>query len=499
MPLQNVSTATCGLFVLGFVAFRAIRNIWFHALSGYPGPWLWAATKLPYNWHTLRGTAVTRFRELHDKYGDVIRYEPNGLAFTSPESWDEIYGPYKGTTPMEMDPAIFGGAVTVTGALQITNAVYEEHRRLRMHFVRGLSAKAIASQEYILQNYARLFIAGIRKELKTSSDRVNIAKWFSIATFDIIGDIAFGKSFGGLEEGKVHHWVLVVFSAFKALPLLRVIREIPGVSRIGNFALHFLPRLLKQKYMDHFEYAFALVEKRMQNPKERPDMLYYLMDDVGKGLTRDEIKENAAQLVMAGSEPTATFMAGVCYFLAKNHAVRKKLKAELRSRFSDSAEMTVAQLAQVEYLKLVVREGLRVFPPAADIFPRITPAGGKVIFGKHLPEGIRVSVSAFAAAYSEANFEDPDEFIPERWLPENVATHPNMKASQPFGQGHRSCLGKGLATAEIHLLLANLIWHFDMAVVPEDENWLDDCRVFLGWEKIPLRVQLKPVTSGPRD
>jgi hypothetical protein len=56
---------------------------------------------------------------LHEEYGEVVRYAPDALAFTAPEAWDEIYGPYKGKKHMEMDPAIFGGAVTVTGAIQM--------------------------------------------------------------------------------------------------------------------------------------------------------------------------------------------------------------------------------------------------------------------------------------------------------------------------------------------------------------------------------------------
>lgn len=276
--------------------------------------------------------------------------------------------------------------------------------------MRGLSAKAIASQEHILQEYAQLFAAGIRREIGDKPGKLEISKWFSLATFDVIGDLAFGKSFEGLKTGKVHGWIKVVFSAFKALPILRVIREIPGALNLGNFALYFLPRTLKQEYLDHFEYAFGLVEKRMENPKERPDMLYYLMDSVGKGLTRDEIKENAAQTVMAGSEPvsrqqsrgetcqlmcscdawqTATFLTGLVYYIGLNEEVHEKLKTEIRSAFSCSTEISTARLAQLEYLKLTVREGLRIFPPAADIFPRIIPAGGKEIFGKRLPEGVR--------------------------------------------------------------------------------------------------------------
>ena len=51
-------------------------------------------------------------------------------------------------------------------------------------------------------------------------------------------------------------------------------------------------------------------------------------------------------------------------------------------------DLNLADLAQLDYLNRVIREGLRVFPPAADIFPRIIPEGGEVIMGKYLPEGV---------------------------------------------------------------------------------------------------------------
>lgn len=105
--------------LLLLVLFRVIYNLYFSPLAGYPGPKLWAATKIPFNWHTLRGTSAIAFRRLHEEYGDVVRYAPDALAFTAPEAWDEIYGPYKGKKHMEMDPAIFGGGVTVTGAIQM--------------------------------------------------------------------------------------------------------------------------------------------------------------------------------------------------------------------------------------------------------------------------------------------------------------------------------------------------------------------------------------------
>ncbi|KAK0105525.1 hypothetical protein ONS95_004115 [Cadophora gregata] len=81
----------------------------------------------------------------------------------------------------------------------------------------------------------------------------------------------------------------------------------------------------------------------------------------------------------------------MCYYLAKNHKVYEKLKSEIRSSFDTREGMTLARLANLEYLNLVIREGLRMFPPAADIFPRIIPEGGEFIMGNFLPEGLSIS------------------------------------------------------------------------------------------------------------
>lgn len=76
-------------------------------------------SKIPFDWHTIRGTSAHKLIELHNRYGAVVRYSPNCLAYIYPESWAEIYGPYNGKKHMEMDPTLFGGNVTVTGALQM--------------------------------------------------------------------------------------------------------------------------------------------------------------------------------------------------------------------------------------------------------------------------------------------------------------------------------------------------------------------------------------------
>jgi hypothetical protein len=87
----------------------------------------------------------------------------------------------------------------------------------------------------------------------------------------------FGKSFGDLENAELYPWVTIVFGVFIGLPYLRVLHELPGVLLIGNYARHLLPVSVKQKWLDHFNYASELLEKRFKNPKEKPDFIYYLI------------------------------------------------------------------------------------------------------------------------------------------------------------------------------------------------------------------------------
>ena len=85
--------------------------------------------------------------------------------------------------------------------------------------MRPLSSKAIAGQERILTQYAADLITGLSKELHHRPGIVDMAKWFSMATFDVTSDLVFGESFGCLKTGEEHPWIAAVFGAFKALPI----------------------------------------------------------------------------------------------------------------------------------------------------------------------------------------------------------------------------------------------------------------------------------------
>jgi cytochrome P450 len=161
---------------------------------------------------------------------------------------------------------------------------------------------------------------------------------------------------------------------------------------------------------------------------------------------------------IAGGETVATFLAATTFYLLRDDAVYQKLKAEIRGQFNTYEEITCATAQNLPYLQAVISEGLRIYPPGSQGFPRISP--GASIDGIWIPAGVgsfsptnrphgadnlyalqaEVYTSAWTVTHDEANFHDPHTFKPERWIDPDCADI--KEASQPFSLGPRACLGR---------------------------------------------------------
>jgi cytochrome P450 len=178
----------------------------------------------------------------------------------------------------------------------------------------------------------------------------------------------------------------------------------------------------------------------------------------------------------------------------------KRLTEEIRSSFSDAKSMTFLELQELSYMNACIDEGLRIFPPVPTGLTRTVPEDGDTVADEFIPGGTTVSVYSWAAAHSPNNFARPDEFVPERWIEEAYAGD-QKDASQAFSLGPRGCIGKHLSYLELRLILANLLWHFDVqradTAAPVD-IWdpaadLKHVKAFNTWSKPPLMCKLTPV------
>ena len=88
---------------------QAIYNLYFHPLSKFPGPKLWAASRLPFVFNLSTGRLAKRERQLHEKYGEIIRLTPDEVSFASEQAWNDIYALRRGHKRAVRDKAFYLG------------------------------------------------------------------------------------------------------------------------------------------------------------------------------------------------------------------------------------------------------------------------------------------------------------------------------------------------------------------------------------------------------
>ncbi|KAH7306093.1 cytochrome P450 [Rhexocercosporidium sp. MPI-PUGE-AT-0058] len=489
-----VATATIfkwTLFVvLGKVLYNLIYNAYFHPLAHFPGPKVYGATRIPLAVTTLRGNLAYTVKELHDKYGEVVRTAPDELSFTSASASKDIYL-RKGSRPaLPKDPhtyAIPAGAKHSMATVP-SDADHSRYRRLLSH---AFSDKALQEQAVILKKYVDFLI----RRLHENADRgaQDMVAWYNYTTFDIIGDLTLGESFNCLEDSTLHEWIRTIFKSLKAATLMGTARKFPALS---TALMKMIPKSMLANRAKHVAFTTEKVEKRMAQGDARPDFMSYVLrhNDKETGMSKEEIIPTFAVLILAGSETTATLLSVVTYCLLSNPQSMKKLVHEIRTTFEAEDEITQISVGKLRYQSAVLEEALRIQPPTPMGLPRVvTKSGGDTIGGHWIPQGTTVIVSTYATNRSATNWTDAEKFIPERWLDDPRFETDNKSCFYPFSLGPRNCIGRNLAYAEMRLILARVLWNFDLELDEESRSWTDNMKMFMLWEKPKLFVKLTPV------
>ncbi|KAK6213619.1 trichothecene C-15 hydroxylase (cytochrome P450) [Colletotrichum tabaci] len=485
---RMISMACIGLPALGlaYLFVNVIYNIYFHPLRRYPGPKLWAATRIPYTRSSLSGQVHRRILALHREYGPVVRIAPDELAYNHPDAWRDIHGHLKnGTGDHGRDPVF-----TVDSRHSIIGAAREDHSRFRRALSHGFSAQSMANQEPIIKGYVDLLLRKLHEKCAGGTRSLDMVSWYNWTTFDIIGDLAFGEPFNCLDDSDYHPWVKLIFDNVKAGAFRLNARRYPLVEKL---LMNFVPANLKRKRAQHVALTHEKVTKRLSAKSTRPDFMdSMLRKNDARELTLDELKSNASTLIIAGSETTATALSGITYFILSDANVHQKLNDEIRGAFASEGEIDMVSVQKLGYLQAVINEGLRMYPPVpTGIMRRVTDDGG-VFLGQYVPSG----VWHWPAYHDPENFTLPDSFIPERWLNDPRFAGDRRDGFQPFTVGPMNCIGRNLAYAEMRLILARLIWNFDMTLAEDSKGWYERNQVYLLWEKGPVNVVLVPRDLG---
>jgi cytochrome P450 len=219
------------------------------------------------------------------------------------------------------------------------------------------------------------------------------------------------------------------------------------------------------------EYLLArLLRSRTEDGQEMPEQL--LLDE-------------AVTMLLAGHETTALTLMFAVYLLSSHPDEAARLRADIDTVLQ-GRPIAVEDLKQLPFLDAVVREALRLYPPAYA-FGRETTAPFE-LGGYQIPVGSQIAVSPYGIHRNGRYFREPDRFRPERWLNGETDDLPRF-AYLPFGGGHRVCIGSHFALLEIGVALASLLQQVELTVVPGFELKLDPVITLRSEHGMPVRVK----------
>lgn len=389
-----------------------LYNLTLHPLRSYPGPILWRAYRLPLTLAWLRGTYVFDVTALHVRYGPIIRVGPNQLSYTTSAALKTIYGHHhvgmEGFSEFEKDPVEYMEAPN--GVHSILSAPAVDHQRYRKLLSNSFSANGMKDMQPRVQAFAELLITGLKEETakneggKETKHYTDMVQWYNWTTFDLIGSLAFGSSFGCLEHRREHPWIKAVFGGVKFAYLISGLRHY----KLQYLAPLFLPKQAIQSMVDSMHFSAEKVEERIRQGTDKGDFWDTVIKnsdfDKGTGMTKEEMVANAGLLVLGGSETTATLLAGTSFLLCKNPEVMKKLNVEVRGTFEKEEDINLMSVGKLEYMLAVLDEGLRLYPPVPKQGNRVVPKQGAFVAGKWVPGGVSfVSFKFEFAGLREAN------------------------------------------------------------------------------------------------
>lgn len=187
----------------------------------------------------------------------------------------------------------------------------------------------------------------------------------------------------------------------------------------------------------------------------RADLLSLLLaarDEDGSAMSDEEVRDELVTLLLAGHETTAVALSWSCYLLSSHPLIQGRLHAELDAVL-DGRAPTADDIPRLPYLRRIVAESMRLYPPAWIIERRALC--DFIVRGVRVPPGSLVYASPFLVHHDGRWYQDPEHFDPDRWLPGRDGTRPKF-AYFPFGAGTRVCIGEQFAWMEGMLILATI-------------------------------------------
>ncbi|KAI9705392.1 MAG: hypothetical protein M1820_005222 [Bogoriella megaspora] len=476
------------LFSLGL--WTIISRLCFSPIAHFPGPKLAAVTSLYelYCSIVLKGQWAFRIKEMHEKYGPIVRISPTELHIDDPAFYYELY------TQKLNRIGIVGSHLSTTATVRS-----DVHRKRRAAFAPFLSRSSIESKSLFL-NAKTLQLCDRFEQARKEGSIINLPEAFTGLTVDVITQFTYGESANTLSLNNFgstwRYWsrtlarIPVVYNVFPRLPA--VLGLLPQAIVKLVFPAVALAREYARTLGYHVDITIAQTLSQNQNEtntgKHSKATLFEQILSSGlpaAELSKERLVQEGLVFIGAGTETTARALSLISYYLVDKPHILEEVHKELDPVFEGLVPGQVpswASLEKLPYLTAVIKEGLRTAGSNSIRSPRITER--PMTYRNYtVPAGTPVSMTNWNVLSNSQLFPQPEEFVPERWLkvgPKGKGEVSDLDHYQiAFGKGPRQCAGMHLASMELYTTIAMLFWRFKLELYETDFD--DDVRPAHDW------------------
>ncbi|CAN1859483.1 Desmethyl-deoxy-podophyllotoxin synthase [Linum perenne] len=397
-----------------------------------PAPW-----KLPYIGHihhfiTTAQPPHRRLRQLAEKHGDVIRMDLGEIP--------HVIAPY--------------------------GDYWRQLRRIAT--LELLTARRVES----LRRVREVEVLNLVRDISDhAGSAIDLSRKLFNMTYCIISRATFGDVSGEQEEFiKIAEEMVEYGGGFGLaylFPSSKLVQKMFGMKAWLDRIHEGADRLAESIISQHRDRA----KKTDEENEDLLDVLLNLQED--ETTLGFNLSNNCIKAFMLSETPSA-LIEWTMSEMVKHPKVLRKAQSEVRKLFAEKGRVDEAGIQQLDYLKLVIKEALRLHTPAPLVLPRECREECQ-IGGYDIPLKTTVVVNVWAIARDTRYWgEDAEKFRPERFADSSVSYKGGDFEFLPFGAGRRMCPGMGFGLASVELSLANLLFHFDwklpLGVEPEKLN-----------------------------
>ncbi|KFK33573.1 hypothetical protein AALP_AA5G031400 [Arabis alpina] len=341
------------------------------------------------------------------------------------------------------------------------NDYWKEVRKLAVQEL--FSTKHVNSIQPIKDEEVKKLIDLI-SESASQKTSVNLSKEFLTLNVSVVCRAAFGVSFDGSNEkiNKLIREAFEMLGSFSASDYNSYIGWIidwfTGLQGRRERIVRDLDGFYEQMIDLHNN------QEKEQGSEDFLDMLLRLEKEeaiLGKDkLTRNHTKAILMNILLGGIDSSAITMTWAMAELMRNPRAMKKVQSEIRNQMGNKSMISLDDVDQLHYLKMVIKETWRLHPTAPLLVPREVMSEFE-INGYTIQPKTRLHVNIWAIGRDPDSWKDPEEFLPERFMDSNIDTKGLNFELLPFGSGRRSCPAMYMGTTMVEFGLANLLNHFD--------------------------------------